>query len=70
MITDLIELFEFDRRHNIKNDNDIQNLIVWEIKKTRERTNVVYQCRQEGFLMERISSIFYDYKFKKISYIN
>ena len=28
MITDLIELFEFDRRHNIKNDNDIQNLIV------------------------------------------
>ena len=62
-------LLEFDRRHNIKNDKDIQNLILSEIKRTGKRTNVIYQCRQEGFLMERISSIFYDYQFKKMFYI-
>ena len=62
-------LLEFDRRHNIKNDKDIKNLIVSEIKRTKKRGKVVYQFRQEGFLMERISSIFYDYKFKKIFYI-
>ena len=62
-------LLEFDRRHNIKNDKDIQNLIVSEIKRTGKRANLRYQCRLEGFLMERISSIFYYYKFKKIFYI-
>ena len=62
-------LFEFDRRHNLKNDKDVQNLIVSEIKRTGKKTNLVYQCRQEGFLMERISSIFYDYKFKNGFYM-
>ena len=58
-------LLEFDRRHNLKNDKDIQDLIELEIKRTGKLTNKAYQCRQEGFLMERISSIFYDYKFEK-----
>ena len=58
-------LFEFDRRHNLKNDNDIKKLILFEIKRTKKKTNRFAQCRQEGYLMERISSIFYDYKFEK-----
>ena len=58
-------LLEFDRRHNLKNDDDIKNLILLESKKQRIY-NIEYQCRQEAFLMERISSIFYDYYFKKM----
>ena len=58
-------LLEFDRRHNLKNDDDIKKLIVSEIKRTRRKTNVLYQYRQHAFLMERISIIFYDYYFKK-----
>ena len=58
-------LLEFDRRHNLKNDNDIKKLILFEIKRTKKKTNRFAQCRQEGYLMERISSIFYDYKFEK-----
>jgi hypothetical protein len=59
-------LFEFDRRHKINNDNDIKNLIISESKKSGKNPYFVeYQFRQEAFLMERISSIFYDYYFKK-----
>ena len=58
-------LLEFDRRHNLKNDKDIKKLMVMEIKRTGKKTKVVVQSRQEGYLMERISSIFYDYKFRK-----
>ena len=59
-------LFEFDRRHKIKNDNDIKKLIEFEIKKSGNKTSIDYQCRQEAFLMERISCIFYDYYFQKV----
>lgn len=59
-------LLEFDKRHNLKNDNDIRKLIKYEIKNLKKKKNLDYQCRLEGFLMERISSIFYQYKFKKI----
>ena len=62
-------LFEFDRRQNLKNDKDVKNLIISEIKRTRKRSSVNYQSRQEGFIMERIANIFYDYHFKKILYI-
>ena len=58
-------LFEFDRRYNIKTDIDIKNLIESEIKKAGNKYELDYQCRQEGFLMERLSSIFYDYYFEK-----
>ena len=57
-------LLEFDRRHNIKNDNDIKKLISLEMKNSGKK-NIGYQRRQEAFLMERISSIFYDYYFNK-----
>ena len=58
-------LLEFDRRHNLKNDDEIKNFIKSEIKNSGKITNEDYQYRQEGFLMERISCIFYDYEFKK-----
>ena len=57
-------LLEFDRRHKLKNDDDIKKFIESEIKRAGVR-DVLYQCRQQGFLMERISQIFYDYYFKK-----
>ena len=58
-------LLEFDRRHKLKNDDDIKKFIESEIKKAGIKTNILYQCRQQGFLMERISQIFYDHYFKK-----
>ena len=58
-------LLELDRRHKLKNDDDIKNLIIAEIERTRRKTRVFYQCRLQGYLMERISIIFYDYYFKK-----
>ena len=59
-------LFEFDRRHHLSNDNDIKNLMASEIKRTGKRTSLEYQTRQEAFLMERLSVIFYDYYFKNV----
>lgn len=59
-------LFEFDRRHQLNNDNDIKNLMASEILKSGKRTSLEYQTRQEAFLMERISIIFYDYYFKNV----
>ena len=56
-------LLEFDRRHKINNDNDIQIFIESEGKKMDNKTCVSCQDRQEGYLMERISNIFYDYQF-------
>ena len=58
-------LMEFDRRHNLKTDNDLENFIIHEIAKTKKKNaNVSYQRRVEAFLSERISQIFYDYHFK------
>ena len=57
-------LLEFDKRHNLKNDDEIKNFIKSEIKNSGKITKEDYQYRQEGFLMERISCIFYDYEFK------
>ena len=56
-------LLEFDRRHKIKNDNDLQIFLESEGKKMGNKICVPCQDRQEGYLMERISNIFYDYQF-------
>ena len=58
-------LFEFDRRHKIENDDDIKNLIQMKIKKIDTKFESNYQFRQEGFLMARLSTIFYNSYFKK-----
>ena len=56
-------LFEFDKRHNFKNDNDILNF-------TNKIYNNTYyaklQARLEGYLSERISNIFFFHNFKRI----
>ena len=57
-------LFEFDRLHNLKCDNDIKNFILKEIELSGKNYDINYQCRQEGFILERISNVFYNYHFK------
>ena len=59
-------LIEFDKRHNLTNDNDILNFIQKEINKLgKNNYDLYYQSRQEGFMLERISNIFNNYHFKK-----
>ena len=62
---------EYDKRHNISNDSDVKNYIVrvWEKYETKE-LNIDYQRRLEGFVVERLSNIFYNYHFKKKHEIN
>jgi len=57
-------LFEFDRLHNLKSDSDIKNFILKEIELSGKNYDINYQCRQEGFILERISNVFYNYHFK------
>lgn len=57
-------LLEFDRLHNLKSDNDIKRLILKEIELSGKKYDINYQCRQQGFLLERISNVFYSYHFK------
>ena len=57
-------LLEFDRRHNLKTDEDIKKLNIQEVQKTnRTNVDIDFQSRLQGFLAERISQIFYDYHF-------
>ena len=63
-------LFEFDRRNNLQNDNDIENYIknnfINKTKVDNTKINTIdYQRRVEAFLLERLSNIYYNYKFKK-----
>ena len=57
-------LFEFDKKHNLKKDDDIKNYVNKNYNKYK-RFDINLQRRLEGFLMERISNIFYNYNFKK-----
>ena len=57
-------LNEFDKRHNLISDKKIKNYVS-KIKKGK-KFKIEYQRRLEGFLLERISNIFYNYHFKKI----
>ena len=61
-------LMEFDRRHNLKTDDDLIRFVIQEFPKTEKNGkrsyNADYQSRVEAFLSERISQIFYDYHFK------
>lgn len=58
-------LFEFDKRHNLTNDQEIRNFITKEVKKSNRNLEINYQSRIQGFLMERIGNIFYDKHFSK-----
>ena len=57
-------LLEFDRVHNLKTDSDIKKLITKEVEHSGKKYDIDYQCRQEGFIIERISNVFYNYHFK------
>ena len=67
-------LFEFDRRNNLKNDNDIKNYIknnfINKTKLNNIHNTIDYQRRLEGFLLERLTNIYYNFKFKKKFEIN
>ena len=65
-------LFEFDRRNNLNNDYDIKNFIKKNFLKETENDTlkINYQSRLEGFLLERLTNIYYNFKFKNIYEIN
>lgn len=67
-------LFEFDRRNNLNNDDDIKKFIEKNfINKTKFDdivNSINYQRRLEGFLLERLTNIFYNFKFKNKYEIN
>ena len=59
-------IFELDRRYNLTSDDDIKNLITDELKKYKVKNLIVeFQSRLEGFIIERLSNIFYDKQFTK-----
>jgi RNase H-fold protein (predicted Holliday junction resolvase) len=57
-------LFEFDKRHNFKSDQDVEKYV----KKNYNRSDVMSQTRLQGYLAERISNIFYmkNFNFERI----
>ena len=66
-------LNEFDKKNNLISDEIIKNYVLKKEKtkkkkkrKRKQKINIVYQRRLQGFLLERISNIFYNYHFKKI----
>jgi hypothetical protein len=67
-------LFEFDRRNNLNSDEDIKKYIEKNFINKTKFDNIVnsinYQRRLEGFLLERLTNIFYNFKFKNKYEIN
>ena len=59
-------LKEFDKRNNFTTDDNIRNYVIKMKKIKKKRNKIGYQRRLQGFLLERISNIFYNYHFKKI----
>ena len=65
-------LLEFDKKYNLKNDEDIKNYVKTINKYKKKNIYKTYeeiisgQSRLEGYLMERLSNIFYYYHFKNI----
>jgi hypothetical protein len=67
-------LFEFDKRNNLNNDEDIKKFIeknfINKINSDDIVNSINYQRRLEGFLLERLTNIFYNFKFKNKYEIN
>ena len=59
-------LFEFDKRHNFKTDDEVLN---YAMKFYKMKNDYIPQSRLEGFLSERITNIFIYHNFKKIKNI-
>ena len=58
-------LLEFDKKYNLKTDADTKNLMRKEIEKYKTNMDVDYQSRLQGFIIERLSNIFFDKSFKE-----
>ena len=59
-------LNEFDKKNNLISDENIKDYVLKnKKKKKRKKFKIEYQRRLQGFLLERISNIFYNYHFKK-----
>ena len=59
-------LNEFDKKNNLISDENIKDYVLKnKKKKRRKKFKIEYQRRLQGFLLERISNIFYNYHFKK-----
>ena len=55
-------LFEFDRKHNFTSDKDVANFL-----KNYYPKNLIHRhMRIQGFLSERLSTIFFKHNFKRI----
>ena len=64
-------LFEYDKRHNLNNDSDVEKYILKEWGKyEKKKLNINYQRRLGGFLAERLSNIFYNHHFKNKYEVN
>jgi hypothetical protein len=55
-------LFEFDKRYNFTSDKDVANYM----KKYYPKNLIHFHMRMQGFLAERLSTIFFTHNFKKI----
>ena len=58
-------VLELDKRYNLTSDEDIKKLITVEFNKYKPEYNIDYQSRLEGFLIERLSNVFFRKRFKK-----
>ena len=63
-------LLEFDKKYNLTSDEDTEKLILDEKIRSHRNFNVKFQSRLQGYLIERISNIFYDKYFIKRYEIN
>jgi hypothetical protein len=58
-------MYEVDKKNNLNTDADVKKLITKEINTCRGRKNIDYQSRIGGFVLERISNVFYEKHFKR-----
>ena len=66
-------LLEMDRRFNLTSDEDTRNSVEKEIEKikgnlkpyeSKQKLDLNFQRRMQGFVMERLTNVFYDKYFK------
>ena len=58
-------MYEVDKKNNFTTDADVRNLITKEINKCEGTKDINYQSRIGGYVLERLSNVFYDKHFQK-----
>ncbi|MCQ2819753.1 MAG: DUF4422 domain-containing protein [archaeon] len=58
-------MLEYDRRHNLKTDEDVKKYVIdnWD-KSMTHKIELAYNIRLEGFIIEILTNIFVTYQFK------